>query len=123
MSRLSQALEATVVALSEHPVSPADLRTAVLAHRDRTRTAAKADPFVDVSRSDQVAAACLALLDQLPSLTQAHHRWVGAACRYYISEEDQDDDFTSIVGFDDDAEVLNFVADKLGLPNLHIPLS
>ena len=104
------------------PMAAASLRALVEAHRARARKEAPRNPFVDVDRADQVADACLALLDAAPSLPPTAHPWVQAACLYFGAEDDEEDDFDSIVGFDDDAEVVNHVAAELGLTHIRIEL-
>ena len=104
------------------PQTPDELRRLVTAHRKRAEVAASTDPFVDLARATQVADACLALLDALPGLPDDDRSWVVAACLYFVDEDDEEDDFSSIVGFDDDAEVVNHVAGRLGLTHLTIDL-
>jgi uncharacterized membrane protein YkvA (DUF1232 family) len=120
---LSAALIGHLQALRQTPPrTPDELRRLVTAHQKRAEQAAVADPFVDLARATQVADACLALLDALPTLPDDHRSWVAAACLYFVDEDDEEDDFASIVGFDDDAEVVTYVADRLGLPHLKIDL-
>ncbi len=101
---------------------PEELRALVIAHRARAETLAADDPFIDIDRARQVAEACLALLDALPSLHAEQASWVAAACQYFGAVDDDEDDFDSLVGFDDDAEVVNHVAGLLDLCHIHIEL-
>ena len=51
------------------------------------------------------------------------HRVVSAAVLYFLLEEDADPDMAGFLGLDDDAEVINTVAEILGHPDLQVPLS
>lgn len=101
--------------------SASDLRELVAAHRQRAEDIAENDPFVDVDRARRVADSCLALLDALPTLPDDARAWVRAACLYFADPDDEEDDFDSVVGFDDDAEVVNHVAARVGLSRLSVP--
>lgn len=118
---LSTALARRLAELRATAPSASDLRAAVTAHLALARARAAADPFVDLDRAEQVAAACLALLDAWPRLDDDGRSWLAAACLYFADTDDAEDDFTSLVGFDDDAEVVNHVAARLGL-DVHIAL-
>lgn len=118
---LSPAIASRLAQLRATPATSATLRAGVTAHLAHARRVAAADPFVDIARAEQVAAACLALLDAWPTLDDDARSWVAAACLYFADSDDDEDDFASILGFDDDAEVVNHVAARLGL-DVHIAL-
>jgi hypothetical protein len=50
------------------------------------------------------------------------HRLVQVAVRYFVMDDDGDDDLASPFGFDDDVEVFNAVATVLGRDELVIPM-
>ncbi len=95
--------------------SRGDLENLVRAHLQRAEEAAAKDPFVDCDRARSVAGTCIALLDALPTLSDASAAWVRAACLYFADPDDEEDDFDSVIGFDDDAEVVAHVAARVGL--------
>ncbi len=120
---LTDSIEHRLRALRASPVpTAAELRALVTTHLARAETLAADDPFIDGARAQQVAEACLSLLEALPTLDAEQASWVAAACLYYGAVDDDEDDFDSLVGFDDDAEVVNYVADLLGLSHIHIEL-
>lgn len=92
--------------------SPADLRERVTAHLATVRAAAERDPFVDLPRAEEVGAVLFTLLHSWPDDPDAQ-RWIAAACRYFAERDDGDPDLDSIVGFDDDAEVVNYVLQQI----------
>ena len=83
---------------------------AELAKRRRSR-----DPDVDATLARELVVACRRLLDTLSKQTPPHtQHMVQAAVRYFIIEDDAEADLDSILGLDDDAEVVNAVLQKLG---------
>lgn len=123
MSHLSASLLHQLSDLRDTPpMAAGTLRALVEAHLATVRREAQGNPFVDASRAEQVAHACLALLDAAASLPPAAHAWVQAACLYFSATDDEESDLDSIVGFDDDAEVVNHVAAELGFSYLRIEL-
>jgi len=98
--------------------STQDLREIVAQHRRRANAIASHDPFVDIAKAHAVADSCLRLLNAIPTLPEGSRKWVRAACLYFADRDDVDDDFDSITGFDDDAQVVNYVAIRVGLSRL-----
>ena len=86
----------------------------------------QATAVTDVDLANQLAANLLMLLaslqgtvgDAIQSMDEAVHRSVQVAVRYFVESDDADDDLTSPYGFDDDAEVFNGVARRLGRADL-----
>jgi hypothetical protein len=102
---------------------PSDLRQAVDGHLATAERAAADSAFVDVGLARHIAGACHALLDSWPTLAPANRQLVQAACRYFADPDDDEDDFDSIIGFEDDAELLNHVVAALGRDDLTVELS
>lgn len=118
-SNLSPETLSLVQTLLEEPLRSADdLRREVRAYQARIEAA---EGNADVELGQQIAEACLGMLDMLEhDVSESHHRFVQLACRYFVEEEDEDGDLDSMLGFDDDAEVLNLVADQLGHPEFKV---
>jgi hypothetical protein len=73
------------------------------------------DEDVDPALANGLAEASLRLLGTLNEKTpETTRRLIQAAVRYFVIEEDADSDLDSILGLDDDAEVLNAVIRHLG---------
>lgn len=73
------------------------------------------DADVDPKLAGALADASLKLLSTLNEATpDTTRRLVQAAVRYFVIEDDADSDLDSILGLDDDAEVLNAVLRHLG---------
>ena len=73
------------------------------------------DADVDPTLANALVDASLKLLSTLKEETpEPTRRAVQAAVRYFVIEDDADSDLDSILGLDDDAEVLNAVLSHLG---------
>ena len=95
-----------------------ELREMVRDHLSLARERASRSPFVDLAKAEAVGAACLALLEERAERTADERAWIAAACLYFVESRDEDEDFESLTGFDDDAEVVAWVAEKVGLGEL-----
>ncbi|MBL4771930.1 MAG: hypothetical protein JKY61_12515 [Planctomycetes bacterium] len=70
--------------------------------------------FLDIDTARKVATGCDALIAGLSNPCDvAHHRAVHAAVEYFILEDDGEDD-SSVIGFDDDWQVVEVTAKVLG---------
>lgn len=91
------------------PLPVEALEAAVAQHLDAIRAAAVDSPFVDLETAEEVAALCQALLPRLPLLDRQRRKLVQAACLYFAEAHDGEDDLHSVIGFDDDFEVVRHV--------------
>lgn len=103
------------------PVDLSVLRSQVDEHLAVIEDAAQHNEFLDVELARRIAAACHAILDLGP-LSGADRMAAQAAIRYFVLREDADDDLTSIVGLEDDVQVVNAVLHHLQHPELVIEL-
>jgi hypothetical protein len=70
---------------------------------------------VDPTLANALADASMKLLTTIKDdTTDERRRLIQAAVRYFVIEDDADSDLDSILGLDDDAEVLNAVMKHLG---------
>jgi uncharacterized membrane protein YkvA (DUF1232 family) len=75
--------------------------------------------FVDREKADRCTMLCRQLLKELPNPPDEHrHRLTQLAINYYVLAEDAADDKHSMVGFDDDLQVVEAVVEELGLQHL-----
>ena len=107
--------------ISDSARSIAVLEVASRTYMDHLEGRSADSEFLDLATARRVAVGCQALMTRLgdnPSIGQ--HLAVQAAVDYFILEDDGEDD-DSIVGFDDDLEVVRVTAEVLGwdLPEIN----
>ncbi len=94
--------------------APTVLRADVARYLEVLTTRSSTDAFLDFDTASKVAAGCSRLLDLLGSQpTPGVHEAVQAAIDYFILEEDAESD-GSVIGFDDDLEVVQAAFEALG---------
>lgn len=92
------------------PQSAEVLEAAVMRHLEEVRAAAADSPFIDVDTAEVVAATCRRLLPRMPLLDRERRAMVQAACLYFAEARDGEHDLNSVIGFDDDLDVVRYVA-------------
>ena len=97
------------------PLATVDvLRAEVQEHLRQARQAARQSELVDLELAEAIATSCLGLIDSLEvNHDDGRQSLIQLACRYFVLTDDQDHDFDSMLGFDDDAQVLNAVARRI----------
>ena len=107
------------------PLSAQDavaLKAAVAEHTDRVRLALQRNEFLDLAAAEALAQGLTALLDLYPGCAPAHQALIVGATRYFVRQDDAEGDLVSVLGFDDDATVFNYVAGAVGRPDLKVAL-
>ncbi len=80
-------------------------------------------PDMDIDLGLACETACVALLDRVGEAPEPDaHMLVHIAVRYFVTSDDDEDDLESLVGFDDDAVIINSCARVLGADDAQIPL-
>lgn len=104
-------------------IPPKRLADQVKGYVKLVQATAQDNPWIDVDRVKELARSLMGLLRGLErDGPEFEHRAVQAAVRYFVLEEDGDEDMESEDGFDDDIEVMNAVANALGRDDLVIEL-
>lgn len=108
-----------VTSLLREPLYPLeDLREQVASYGLRIDAAG---PFADLELGRALVQRALALIDAIAAgATEVQRRLAQVAVRYFVLDEDGDDDLASAFGFDDDVEVFNVVVQRLGMGELAI---
>jgi uncharacterized membrane protein YkvA (DUF1232 family) len=97
-----------------------EIRHQVLAHCDMIRVELRRNEFLDIDLAQRLADAILLLLNDYATYSEEHQLLIAGAARYFIHAEDADPDVTSILGFDDDVAVLNYVLALIGRQELRL---
>lgn len=95
---------------AREPLPAEALEAAVARHLEDIRAAAVESPFVDGETAEEVAELCRALLPRMPLLDRERRAMVQAACLYFAEARDGEHDLHSVIGFDDDLDVVRYVA-------------
>lgn len=75
--------------------------------------------FFDLETANRTADLCRKLLTALPAEpNENQHRLTQLAINYFVLAEDAEDDNYSLIGFDDDLQVVIAVIEELGLNHL-----
>ena len=97
------------------PVGEVDaLRGQVAQHLADVHQALSCNEFIDIDVAEDIARVCLALLALYESLEEELRAAVVGAVRYFASQDDAENDFESVIGFDDDVRVINYVIELIG---------
>jgi uncharacterized membrane protein YkvA (DUF1232 family) len=98
------------------------LAPAIQDHARAIRMAQEDNEFLDAETAEQIALALAALFMDYDSYNDHQKRLVVGAARYFIQSQDAEGDLTSILGCEDDAQVLNYVAEQLDRKDLRVAL-
>ena len=83
----------------------------------------KKNPLVDFEAAEKIAAAFAAIQGSFKSLSEEQQKALKAAMYYFALDEDEDADFESFLGFDDDVEITNVCLSFAGRDDLKVSLS
>ncbi len=89
-------------------------------HLLQSKLALENNEFLDIKTAENIADALIGLVSKLEDYSQEQQSMIVGAARYFILDDDCKPDTKSLLGFDDDAIVINFVLDKLGKPELKV---
>jgi hypothetical protein len=85
----------------------ADPQGSVLAHQEHLRAASRSNEFLDLTQAEELTKRSLALLGLLgPDTLDAHRKLILAAVYYFILDKDAESDSDSILGLEDDEQVI-----------------
>jgi len=75
-------------------------------------------PHMNLTLARQIADRCRTLLSKYPELSESERAMVIGAVRYFAISEDALSETTFASGFHDDARVINYVLEELGMAEL-----
>ncbi len=115
---LKQAFRPLCIALPETKI--ADLAQEITAHVQAIKDALSKNEFLDLPLAEAIAHALLVVLPNYGQYSPLQQALIVGAARYFIDDEDVEPDTTSVLGLDDDAEVLNYVLETIGRADLTV---
>ena len=95
------------------------LYTEVFAYSARIANRLDRNEFTDVALAEEIVEVLLYLFTEYAALPSAAQGLIVGAARYFVLPHDAEPD-GSLLGFEDDVLVLNYVVDQLGHANLKI---
>ncbi|MEL7155518.1 MAG: hypothetical protein AAFN30_02850 [Actinomycetota bacterium] len=98
----------------------AQLPAVVELHLDQVRQVRMAN--TDVETADAIGAALLALLREQNGFDDEQRALIRGAVEYFLLADDAAGDLDDVLGFDDDARVVNSMLTRIGLPQYRIEL-
>ncbi len=98
----------------------AQLTEVVAIHLDHVKN--NAGPNTDVETAELVAEAATKLLAFSRDFDRRDRALIRGAVEYFILNDDASDDMEDVLGFDDDARVLNAMLDRIGRGDLKVRL-
>ncbi len=104
------------------PAEVTRLKAAVTAHVAEVHHAAKLEAFLDLGLAVRMATVLETLLDGYAQCSEAHQRLIVGAARYFAQLADADTDTATLIGFEDDLEVLTYVLLAIGRVDLSLKL-
>ena len=105
------------------PEELAGLRLRVLAHAARVAELGRQQPRVDVETAQRIAGVLTQLCDEPDQLADDQRALLRGAVEYFVLDDDEVDDTDDVIGFDDDARVVNAVTAALGRHDLRIDVA
>lgn len=84
--------------------------------------AQRKNEFLNADLARKISETCIYLLDSYTKYPKDQKALISGAVKYFLLCGDQDSDIGSPLGFDDDAEVLNYVLNKIGRKDLLIDI-
>ena len=88
-------------------MTPAELLQRTQQHLTRTRAAHDRNRLVNVRLAEAIGQTIEKVTDRWDSLPAGATNWLAGAVVYFSSSDDDEPDFRSPIGFEDDTEVLN----------------
>ena len=76
-------------------------------HVERARQAHAKNPFINARFAEAIGSRIGETIQEWDGLPAAAQYWFRGAIQYFVHSCDGEPDFASVIGFDDDAEVLN----------------
>ncbi len=105
------------------PTTPEDLAALPeLVDLHLTQIEAEAGPNADLETAQAIGRSLITLLGAGLTFDEAQRALIRGAVEYFLMVDDASGDLNDVLGFDDDARVLNSVLDRIGHPQLKVEL-
>ncbi len=105
-------------AIGAEAFSPTDLLTAAKQHLERTRAAYAANRLINLRLASAIVSVLEGLVPGWGALGSHDAWWLRGAMHYFATCNDDEPDFQSPLGFEDDLEILNSCLHFIGRSDL-----
>ena len=99
-----------------------ELKASIHKHLEDLGTALRYNEFIDIKTAKMIAKTFDILLEELDQFGENEQAYIVGAARYFVREQDTVPDTKSLLGLDDDVQVLNYVLDRVGWPEMKVEL-
>jgi len=99
-----------------------DLNKQIIDYLNSIKNALRSNEFLDLCLAEKIADTLTKILGDNSNLPEDKLKLVVGAARYFVRVQDAQGDFDSILGFDDDVTVLNYVLKEIGRDDLKVDL-
>ena len=99
-------------------ISPDQLLEEANLHLEKTKKAYSANRMINVRLAAAIVGVIESVTNDWGSISANHRFWLAGAIHYFANGDDDEPDFDSPLGFEDDAEVLNACLQLAGLNKL-----
>lgn len=106
--------------IATSPEDLTQLSSVIDMHIDHIRT--NAGPATDVETAVMIAKTLCKLLASGIDFDDEARAQIRGAVEYFLLTDDAEDDMENVLGFDDDARVVNTVLDRIGHPEFAVKL-
>lgn len=96
------------------------LQKGVHRHLEETRSAHARNRLVNLRLAEAMGSVFETLFDRWGDIPEGHRGWLAGAIVYFYDSNDDEPDFSSALGFEDDAEILNSCLKHAGMESLCI---
>ena len=98
-----------------------ELNDSLTEYQEELREHIAHSEFLDEELAETLYARCMEMLERVANdYSKDSHKWAQAAAMYFMEQEDEEIDLESPVGFDDDRDVFNVIAQELDFDDLII---
>ena len=119
-ARLVDVLQHQIATWGDEVPDAASLIQQVQCYWDKIEAASVVKPLLDCDVADKIRNSLAIALQEFDAFSLDDKAWIAAAVFYFIQSDDDEHDFDSPVGFDDDAEVVSAVMAMIGRQDLVI---
>ena len=94
----------------------------ITAHVQELEFALSRNEFLDIATARRIAEVLEILISGYDQYSTEQQAMIAGATQYFIQEQDVEPDTKSILGLDDDVQVINYVLDKIDRSELKVSI-